>query len=103
MIEIEAAQEVLVRFPIAAVLRDDEAGHDFEQFTGAQHRPQVKLFRGHDAHASRDGITAEPLELTRNDDFFEPVRRGGNPAGKNKRGNRIGRLKRQACRGRVSA
>src|SRR5215208_409158 len=34
MVEIEAAQKVLVGFSLAAVLRDDQAGDGFQEFAG---------------------------------------------------------------------
>jgi len=36
MIEVEAANEVLVRLAVARVLRDDEPRHGFEQLAFAQ-------------------------------------------------------------------
>ena len=36
VVQIEAAQEILVGFAIAAMLGDDDPGHEFEQFSGAQ-------------------------------------------------------------------
>ena len=41
VIEIESAQIKLVRFALAAVLADDEAGHRFQQLTGAVHRARL--------------------------------------------------------------
>ena len=40
MIEVVAAQEILVGFALAAVLRDDQAGRAFEHFGGARDRPR---------------------------------------------------------------
>ena len=85
MIEIEAAQEILIRFAAAAVLRDDQAGNDFQQLTRAQRRPQVELLRGHDTDRRGCRLAAEPLQLARYDDFFEPLTRGGNAAGESQR------------------
>ena len=34
VVEVEAAQEVLVGLAVAAVLRDDQPGHDLEHFAG---------------------------------------------------------------------
>ena len=71
MIEIEAAQKILIRFAVAAVLRDDQAGHDFHQLTGPQHRAQIQLLVGHDALTRRHWRTTQAVELTGDRDFFQ--------------------------------
>jgi len=43
MVEIEAAQEVLIRLSGAAVLRDDHAGNDLQNFRRPQQRPVLEL------------------------------------------------------------
>ena len=43
VIEVEPAQEVLVGFPLAAVLRDDHAGHGLEHLGLAHERAHVEL------------------------------------------------------------
>ena len=47
MIEVEAAQVVLIRLALATVLAHDEARHGFEDFAGAHDRTLVEL-RGRD-------------------------------------------------------
>jgi hypothetical protein len=86
VIEIEPAQEVLVRLAAAAVLSDDQPGHDFEQLARAQHGAQVELFRGRDTDRCRSRITAETLQLAGDDDLLQPTRRGGNAAAERERG-----------------
>jgi hypothetical protein len=43
VIEIEAAQKILVGLAVAAVLRDDQAGYDFERLSGAGKRTRIDL------------------------------------------------------------
>ena len=45
VIEVEAAQKVLVRFALAAVLRDDHARHGLEHFALPHQRSHVELLR----------------------------------------------------------
>ncbi len=80
VIEVEAAQKVLIRFAAAAVLSNDQPRHDFQQLTGAQHGSQVELLRGRNADRRRRRIAAEALELARDDDFLEPLSRRRNAA-----------------------
>ena len=80
VIEIEAAQEILIRFAVAAVLRDDQSGHDLEQLAGAQHRPQIQLLLRHDALTRGERFPLKSIQLTCDRDFFE--HRGGDAAGK---------------------
>ena len=53
VIEVEAAQEILVGLALAAVLRDDHARHRLEHFALAHDRPHVELTRGDRALAGR--------------------------------------------------
>ena len=46
VVEIEAAQEILVGFAFAGMLRDDQSGSDFEEFAGARGRLCVDLRAG---------------------------------------------------------
>jgi hypothetical protein len=41
VVEVEAAQVVLVGLAVAAVLRDDDAGNEFEHLGGPQRRPAL--------------------------------------------------------------
>ncbi len=47
MIEIIAAQEILIGFALAAVLRDDQSGHGLQKFSGAAHWARIQLLAGH--------------------------------------------------------
>ena len=47
VIEIIAAQKILVGFALAAVLRHDQAGHRLQYFPRARHRTRVEFFAGH--------------------------------------------------------
>ena len=47
MIEIIATQKVLIGFPLAAMLCDDETGHNFQRFGGTRERPRIDLFAAH--------------------------------------------------------
>jgi hypothetical protein len=43
VIEVEAADEILVRLPIAGVLRDDETGHRLEQLALTRERAKAQI------------------------------------------------------------
>ena len=70
VVQIKAAQKILVGFALAAVLGDDQPGHDLERFGGARKRPGIDLgardilfARGcqrglRDGRGSRGGIAA---------------------------------------------
>src|SRR5689334_15433980 len=45
MVEIESAQEILIRLAVAAVLRDDHPGDVLEHFSGPEHRPRLDQLR----------------------------------------------------------
>ncbi len=49
VIEIEAAQVILIRLSLAAVLTDDQARHRLQHFARAHDRPLLDLTRGHRA------------------------------------------------------
>ncbi len=55
VIEIEAAQEELVRFAVAAVLSDDQAWHHFHELTGPKHRTQRELLAADNTFARGGG------------------------------------------------
>jgi hypothetical protein len=55
VVEVEAAQEVLVRLAVAAVLRDDHAGHELEQLGRAQRGPALDQLGRDRALAGRVG------------------------------------------------
>jgi hypothetical protein len=55
VIEIEAAEEVLVGFAAAAMLRDDHAGHILDDFRRAQERPKRQVGRPEGALIGRRG------------------------------------------------
>ena len=67
MVEVEAAQKVLVRLPRAAVLRDDHAGHELEHVGRPQRRPRLDLALA-DAALGRRGRRAEQLARRGGDD-----------------------------------
>jgi hypothetical protein len=79
VVEIEAAQEILVRLAVARVLGHDESGHGLQQFARAHDRSRLEL-------RARDGALAGRLHLADqrvfdggHDDFVEIVR--GNARG----------------------
>jgi len=43
VVQIKAAQEILIGFPAATVLRHGHAGDDLQDFAWAQHRPGFEL------------------------------------------------------------
>jgi len=67
VVEVEAAQEVLVRLPRAAVLGDDHAGHELEHVGWTQRRAGLDLALA-DAALRRRGRRAEELSRRRSDD-----------------------------------
>ena len=54
VVEVEAAQEVLVGLAVARVLGDDQAGHELEHFAGAQGRAALQQLAVD--HALRGGV-----------------------------------------------
>ena len=46
VVEIVAAQEILVGFALAGVLGHDQPGHGFQHFARPRHRPRVELLAG---------------------------------------------------------
>ena len=67
VIEIDAAQEVLIGFPLSAVDRDHETGHGFQQL-GRPKRGELQQFLAQDdSFAGRRG-DADQLGTTRRDD-----------------------------------
>jgi hypothetical protein len=74
MIEIEAAQEHLVRFAGAAVLRDDHAGHGLEDLPGAHPRPRIELGRADDAFGCGYALTDRVVPAAEHDDVVFDAR-----------------------------
>jgi hypothetical protein len=71
VVEVEAAQEILVRLAVAAVLGNDQAGHRLEQLRRAQRRAVRQLFRQDETLAGR-GDRADQRHSQRGDgDFLE--------------------------------
>ena len=67
VIEVEAAQEVLVRLAGAGVLRDDHAGNEFQHLAGAQDRAVVDQL-GCD-HPCARGVAGAHAVLVVTDNF----------------------------------
>lgn len=59
VIEVEPAQVVLIRLPLAAVLADDHARNRFEHLAGTHHRPGIELCCGDGALAGGCGDADE--------------------------------------------
>ena len=55
VVEVEAAQEILVRLAVAGVLGDDQAGHHFQRFAGAQDGHGEQALAGDHAFAAGRG------------------------------------------------
>ena len=79
VIEIEAAQEILVGLAVAAVLRDDEARNGLQQLAGAQHRAGFELRARDRALGRRFDAADELVALRRDHDFVEII--GGHAGG----------------------
>ncbi len=73
VVEIEAAQEILVRLTVAAVLGDDEARHHFEHFARTQGRAILELRGEHGADACGVRLRERFHALRRDGDFFDEL------------------------------
>ena len=62
VIEIDAAQKVLVGFPAARVLCDNDAGHGFKDFAGTQNGAMLQLLR---ADCAMSGRVSNPDQTVR--------------------------------------
>ena len=96
VVEVEAAQEVLVRLAVPGVLGDDQAGHHLEQLADPQQRPRRQLLAEHRALARRAGLPGQHDPVRRDHDLLEVgARQAGGfrrcPAGKCRRGDRCRR------------
>ncbi len=74
VIEIEAAQEILVRLSAAGVLRDDDAGNGFQNFARAQNGTFLNLCRAHRSLCGRIGDANQAI-LSACDDRFRQTHR----------------------------
>jgi hypothetical protein len=75
VIEIEAAQEVLVRLAAPAVLRDDDAGHEFEHFGRTQRGPAFDQPRIDAPLTGGIGRADRVVVVSFHDDRIEMMRR----------------------------
>jgi len=80
VVEVEAAQEILVGFAVAAVLGDDEPRHHFQHLARAQQRTALEFLRGHGALARRIRIADQLLLAAGDDDHFLQIPGGNSPA-----------------------
>ena len=71
VVQVEAAKEVLIRLAVAGVLRDDQAGHDLQQFPHPQEWPVLKLFGEHRAFAGRSGRPGQCDPARLDDDLLQ--------------------------------
>ena len=71
VIEVEPAEEVLVRLAAAGVLRRDQAGYDFEQFRHSQQWSHRQIGAADRAFARRIRGTDQSLAACKNDDLFQ--------------------------------
>ena len=77
VVEIEAAQKILVGLAVAGVLGDDHAGHRFEDFSRAQQGAAGQLFGGDGAFASRIGDAVQVMGTAADGDFLQGGEAGG--------------------------
>src|SRR5882672_10753188 len=61
MVEVEAAQEILIRLARAAVLGDDHAGDDLQHLAGPQQRPVLELLVVDGSLAGRVGFAGKSV------------------------------------------
>ena len=71
MIEVKAAQVILVRLSRAAVLRDDHAGNSLDDFARPQERAQRELLVPDHAFIRGSGEAEEAVRAPGHDDGFE--------------------------------
>lgn len=74
MIEIEAAEEKLVRLSRARMLRDDHARHRLHDFPRSQQRPARELLRADHAFIRRAGDADETVRPPGDDNLLQPHR-----------------------------
>ena len=77
MVEIEAAQKILVRLSATRMLRDDDARHGFEDLPATQDWPVGQLRRAGGALGCRIGNANQAVLPAFNDDFRQPGNIGG--------------------------
>ena len=98
VVEVEAAQVVLVRLAVAAVLRHDHAGHELEHLGRPQGRPALDQLRGHGAGAGRvgaaDGVEIVAAHLRRRQ-LLRCARVGDRGRGRCRRRGRLGQRRRR--------
>ena len=80
VVQVEAAQEVLVRLAVAAVLRHDEPGDGLEDLGGPEDRAVLELGGEHGALARRRDVADQCEAPGVDDHLFQAVDRG-NAAG----------------------
>ncbi len=73
VVEVEAAEKILVRLTVAAVLSDDEARHDFEYLTRAKQRTILQLRGEHGADARGVGVRESLDAPGGNGDLFDEL------------------------------
>jgi hypothetical protein len=75
VVEVEPAQEHLVRFAGAAVLRDDHARHGLEDFARTHSRPRVEFGRADDALRGSHALADRVVPAAEHDDVVLDARR----------------------------
>jgi len=73
VVEVEAAQEILVRLALTTVLGGDEAGRELKQLGRARYRTLRELIRQHDALTCGDGTSGEFVGPRAHDDFSQRI------------------------------
>ena len=69
VVEVEAAEEILVGLTRAAVLRDDDAGDGLQQLTGAEQRARAEVVEAHGALRGRRCEAGEVIRAAPDDDI----------------------------------
>ena len=77
VVEIEAADEILVRLAVARVLGDDDAGHHLEQLAAAEDRPGGEFLLAGLAFRGGGRLADEAFRLADDDERIELLRCGG--------------------------
>jgi hypothetical protein len=85
VIEIEAAQEVLVRLARSGVLDGDQAGHGLQQLGHPQQGSDGEVCAAHCALAGGIGLADQRLAAGEHHDFLEHIPGDGRGAGQQRR------------------
>ena len=73
MIEVEAAQEILISLTASRMLRGDQPRHSFQQIRNTQHGPYQQVITTHFTFAGGRGLADQFLSTSEYHHFFQHV------------------------------